>query len=238
MGQRHEGPAGQQASPVENHRKRNLANQRNYRNRQKQYVDELEHRLRAYEREGAEATESVQRAARRVHEENLALRRLLQAHLGWSPQEVDARLLHEPHDLQLMPHSGLHPLETEQAPSAMGIYNTTAPSTTFQTDAPRTVRQSFDTKLEPLHSPRWWDNSVRYDPLKVVYPRYEHDDSVTHTSTLKDSISCEDAAAILAEFRSQGDLDLIKGELGCAPTRDRECNISHRDLFAKLADST
>ena len=238
MGQSHAGPAGQQASPVENHRKRNLANQRNYRNRQKQYVDELEHRLRAYEREGAEATESVQRAARRVHEENAALRRLLQAHLGWSPEEVDDRLLHEYHDLRLMSHPGYHPVQAGQTPSGVGKHKPTSSGTTFQADPPRTIRQGYDTKIEPLPSPRWWGNSVQYDRPKVAYPKYEYDDSVAHPPALKDSISCEDAAAILAEFRSQAELDLIKGELGCAPTRDRECNISHRDLFAKLADST
>lgn len=238
MGQSQTGPTGQQVTPVESHRKRNLANQRNYRNRQKQYVDELEQRLRAYEREGAEATESVQRAARRVHEENAALRRLIYAHLGWGPHQVDDRLLREHRHLELTAHPAHHPLEALQAPNEQGRSNFTAPGPVFRNGGPGVVEEAYDTKIEPLLSPGWRGVHVQYDRSDMPYSKREHDGPIAHPSTSKDSISCEDAAAILAEFRSQGDVDLIKGELGCAPIPDRECTISHRDLFARLADST
>lgn len=199
---------------VEGHRKRNLANQRNYRNRQKQYVEELEEKLRLYESEGVAATESVQQAARRVQQENAGLRRLLQAHLGWGTHEIDQRL------------SQGNERGIEQRPSA----------------------QREPANLRGDYLPMAWSTTTHSDscdtnPTYPIYGRNERAATISASSseqpyTPKDTISCEDAAAILAEFRSQGDLDLIKGELGCTPILDFQCSISHRDLFAKMADST
>lgn len=240
MGQKQADLAGGQPTPAgENHRKRNLANQRNYRNRQKQYVDELEHKLRVYEREGAEATESIQRAARRVHEENAALRRLVHAHLGWSQQEVDSRLLCENPNLHPTTHSGNAPLETHGMYSELGRYSLASPEPTFHGEPAGGFRPAYDAKVEPLPSSSWMRASVPYDRAEIDFPKYGRPDSFDYPpAAAKDSMSCEDAAAILAEFRSQGDLDLIKGELGCAPVPSRSCSVSHRDLFARLADST
>ncbi|KAL6923561.1 hypothetical protein FSHL1_000810 [Fusarium sambucinum] len=64
--------------------KANLArirdNQRRSRARRREYLQELEQRLRMYELQGVEASSEVQHAARRVAEENRQLRGLLNRH--------------------------------------------------------------------------------------------------------------------------------------------------------------
>jgi hypothetical protein len=56
---------------------RNRENQRRSRARRKDYIQELEQRLRQYEVDGVRATTEVQAAARKVSEENIGLRSLL-----------------------------------------------------------------------------------------------------------------------------------------------------------------
>lgn len=55
-------------------------NQRRSRARRREHLLELEHRIRAYELQGIEASSEVQHAARRVAEENRMLRALLNRH--------------------------------------------------------------------------------------------------------------------------------------------------------------
>ena len=56
---------------------RNRENQRRSRARRKDYIQELEQKLRQYELAGVKATTEVQGAARKVAEENISLRALL-----------------------------------------------------------------------------------------------------------------------------------------------------------------
>ncbi|CAK7198534.1 hypothetical protein SEUCBS139899_001197 [Sporothrix eucalyptigena] len=66
-------------------------NQRRSRARRKEYQQELEQRVRAFEEQGVEASTEVQHAARRVAEENKKLRALLQ-HNGVSHASIEAYL--------------------------------------------------------------------------------------------------------------------------------------------------
>lgn len=78
--------------------KANLArirdNQRRSRARRREYIAELEQRLRAYELSGVEASSEVQLAARRVAEENRQLRELLHKH-GFQDEYVSSFLLQQ-----------------------------------------------------------------------------------------------------------------------------------------------
>ena len=65
-------------------------NQRRSRARRKDYVQDLETRLREYERRGVGATVEMQQAARAVEAENSALRSILADFLA--PREIEARL--------------------------------------------------------------------------------------------------------------------------------------------------
>lgn len=67
---------------------RNRENQRASRARRKGYIEDLEKRVRTYERNGAIATVEVQSAARRVAEENFWLRQMLSVH-GLAKNDVD-----------------------------------------------------------------------------------------------------------------------------------------------------
>lgn len=67
---------------------RNRENQRRSRARRKDYIQELEQRLRQYENAGVKATAEVQAAARKVAEENISLRSLLGIY-GVDSQRVD-----------------------------------------------------------------------------------------------------------------------------------------------------
>jgi hypothetical protein len=67
-------------------------NQRRSRNRRKELIEELQARIQEYERKGVQATQDMQRAARKVAHENTRLRNLL-AHHGVSQAQVDSYLL-------------------------------------------------------------------------------------------------------------------------------------------------
>jgi hypothetical protein len=66
-------------------------NQRRSRNRKKELIEELQERVQQYERQGIAATLDMQRAARRVTDENLRLRSLLARH-GVLQDEVESYL--------------------------------------------------------------------------------------------------------------------------------------------------
>lgn len=66
---------------------RNREIQRRSRARRKEYVEDLEKRVRQYERDGVKVTTEVQAAARKVAEENFWLHSLLEKH-GISPVEI------------------------------------------------------------------------------------------------------------------------------------------------------
>lgn len=71
-------------------------NKRRYRTRQKEYIADLERRLRETRQEGIQATKEVQLSARAVVRENVRLRQLLR-HVNvdentinsWTQQDVD-----------------------------------------------------------------------------------------------------------------------------------------------------
>ncbi|KAH6866465.1 hypothetical protein BKA58DRAFT_363821 [Alternaria rosae] len=66
-------------------------NQRRSRNQRKELIQDLQRRVQEYEAKGIAATQEMQRAARKVAEENARLKSLL-ASRGVSHEEVDAYL--------------------------------------------------------------------------------------------------------------------------------------------------
>ncbi|KIX98517.1 uncharacterized protein Z520_05818 [Fonsecaea multimorphosa CBS 102226] len=76
-------PSSRPVLPMEvPHAKRNTINQRRCRARRQVYIEDLERRIRAYEAQGVQATTEVQTAARKVAEENRALREEVNALRG------------------------------------------------------------------------------------------------------------------------------------------------------------
>lgn len=73
---------------------RNTVNQRRLRERRKEYLEELERKVRTFEQNGVQATESMQKAARIVVEENKILRRML-AEMGVDETRIKDYMIHE-----------------------------------------------------------------------------------------------------------------------------------------------
>lgn len=86
-------PHSDRALPLLDQKNRNLVNQRNFRSRRKQYVTELEEKLRAYQRAEIAATKQVQAVARAVAAENAVLRRFVREGLGWSEERLGWEVL-------------------------------------------------------------------------------------------------------------------------------------------------
>ena len=84
-----ESRSSQHEQTLQNHKDRNLANQRNYRKRRQQYVAELEAKVRDYDAAELQASMHVQEAARLVSHENAILRKLIQTSMGWNQQQLN-----------------------------------------------------------------------------------------------------------------------------------------------------
>ncbi|EXF78054.1 hypothetical protein CFIO01_07734 [Colletotrichum fioriniae PJ7] len=92
-------------STQEKERNRIRDNQRRSRARKKEYVQEIEQRLRQCQLQGVEASAEVQQAARRVADENHKLRQLLQ-HVGYGDEVVEQYI--QTGKLGSPSHRGLH----------------------------------------------------------------------------------------------------------------------------------
>ncbi|KAM5348374.1 hypothetical protein ACJ41O_008198 [Fusarium nematophilum] len=143
--------------------KANLArirdNQRRSRARRREYLQELEQRLRVYELQGVEASSEVQQAARRVAEENRQLRGLLNRH-GISDDYISSYL-----------HSGA-PAQTD--PTPMPHFTPGNPSETVQ---------SLQHVIAPRR-PAPLDPGVSY----VVPPQESREASIASVSTSSSSL--------------------------------------------------
>lgn len=95
-------------------------NQRRSRARRKEYIDDLEQRLRRFERQGVEATTEVQTAARKVARENALLRGLLVAN-GVSNSEIDDYLRGKSYNPDIIPPPIKAPISGSEAGSGSVI---------------------------------------------------------------------------------------------------------------------
>ncbi|KAF4449172.1 hypothetical protein FALBO_16709 [Fusarium albosuccineum] len=143
--------------------KANLArirdNQRRSRARRREYLQELEQRLRVYELQGVEASSEVQQAARRVAEENRQLRGLLNRH-GISDDYISSYL-----------HSGA---AAQTDPTPMSRFTSGNTSETVQ---------SLQHVLAPRR-PAPLDPGVSY----VVPPQESREASIASVSTRSSSL--------------------------------------------------
>ncbi|KAL2692003.1 hypothetical protein Neosp_002399 [[Neocosmospora] mangrovei] len=144
--------------------KANLArirdNQRRSRARRREYLQELEQRLRVYELQGVEASSEVQQAARRVAEENRQLRGLLNRH-GITDDYISSYL-----------HTGGAAAQTEPTPIPH-----------FPSSNPSDAVQSLQHVIAPRR-PAPLDPGVSY----VVPPQESRETSIASVSTSSSSL--------------------------------------------------
>ncbi|KAJ4270447.1 hypothetical protein NW762_002129 [Fusarium torreyae] len=143
--------------------KANLArirdNQRRSRARRREYLQELEQRLRVYELQGVEASSEVQQAARRVAEENRHLRSLLNRH-GIGDDYISSYL-----------HSGT---AAQADPTAISHFTSSNPSENVQ---------SLQQVIAPRR-PAALETGVSY----VVPPQESREPSIASGSTSSSSL--------------------------------------------------
>jgi len=232
-------------------------NQRRSRARRKEYIQELEERLRKFERLGTQATIEVQTAARKVSEQNTLLRSLLRLH-GVSDVEVEGYLRRD--------SSGVVPFALEARDPS---YN----AATMQSDR-AFLRDSTDShkhpapglppRIENLKEPYQEIERDRVAPIKDGGPldrayleppwpdfRYSgshnpHDPRPKPTSGPRDSQTraqcshagkdntkpCEEAAGIIANMRGHNNTEAARAELGCVS--GSSCVVKNITIFQAL----
>ncbi|PYI34528.1 hypothetical protein BP00DRAFT_390141 [Aspergillus indologenus CBS 114.80] len=206
-------------------------NQRRSRARRKEYLQDLEQRLRKFELLGVQATQEVQAAGRKLAIENAHLRSLLRLH-GVSDQQVQEYLTGQ--STHLNPPA-CRPEAVSEArsparkclPSTLGndgvslqsITSTLAPS------SPATHQQRALFDVQPLG---------RELPATIDESRYDSSESspTSRYQSAGQSTPCETAAGIIQSMRSYYDARDIRSELGCQS--DTNCMVRNMDIFRLL----
>jgi hypothetical protein len=208
-------------------------NQRRSRMRQKEHIEELKQRIAEFERRGIEATIEVQRAARRVANENQLLRELLTMH-GVSQEQVDSFVV-----------SGVSNSLNSQSQRSSSVatavhlstFTNTTPSCSPSTCPPSVCspstqsNQSVSTCTPSTHSPAKCCTIV----TNPSAPAQEYS---THSLEIVGSPSdfdtpCEEAAKLLVTVRGV-ELEDAMQALGC--DGQETCNIKNTDLL-EIMDS-
>jgi hypothetical protein len=217
-------------------------NQRRSRNRRKELIEELQGRVQDFERKGVVATQEMQRAARRVAQENLRLRGLL-AHHGVPHEEVDAYLRSFDDDNALKDASDAAMLPVPCQAETSSVMASRVMSAADQTQrSNHSIIGSDNDTITPFSRDQA-DGSSNFTPCtkamtqlsRPVETLYEMvaDDVVEDCPNTSDcfcpptlthsiptdhglEISCETAANIIVEMRGdRGDLESIRNSLGC-----------------------
>lgn len=223
-------------------------NQRKSRARRKEYLQELESKLRKYESMGVEASLEIQASARLVAEENRRLRALLQSR-GVVSQEIETAVATSSVEAQ--------------APSRASILeaklNTKKPCTgeVCKTD-PKSRQSNTSSSLQSLTEPR---GGICKRPLTSVSLRttatnpvpsssmatpafspmdlpshlmdcYEEEsrDLSSEISSGNDTTSYTFAVEVITSMRADVSAEDVKAELGCG--KGVECNIDNSTLFS------
>lgn len=214
-------------------------NQRRARQRHKAYVEDLRRRVQEYDQRGIQATMEMQQAARTVAIENSRLRLLLRRR-GVADDEVDEFL--QSFSEEDHPEEASRPNRAKSRPSSGKClsqgdgYNSSdklaaLADASMQQDCCGGKTQCTMTSDElgaigtsaqvfPSHGRNTLDTSCGASPVDVSSPT---------------TMSCTEAAKIVAEMQGYGDSDMAKAALGCGSRR--ECIVKNTSLFQILEGS-
>ena len=220
---------------------RNREQQRRSRARRKEHLANLEERVRKYDQDGVKVTAEVQVAARRVAEENQALRALLGGH-GVSAAEIDYHLASSRHvstatsssPIPPIPYSRpSRPLTAEQRPlypisrSSQHVSELPKPSASHSTSE-EYRSPSLPESPGSLTSERHYsapDSDTPLDSAVVIRK--------ASPAKADDETSCESAARIIASMRGDEDPETFWSALGCSDSD--KCMVKNIKIF-QLAD--
>lgn len=190
-------------------------NQRRSRARKKEYVNEIESKVRKCEDQGVEASLDLQAAARRVLEENLKLRALLRLH--GVPDEVIEEYLRNDND---SPDRGKEIAQGEAGhdlTAALQKRMCRTNSAAYQTGVKETglSRRICDKKSQILVNP-------------AAAPPETESMEQTKAPTLSPDIDCNHAVEMIS-IMAGGDPAVVREELGCFPGSD--CAVGQEVMF-------
>ncbi|KAI7968985.1 hypothetical protein EIK77_000870 [Talaromyces pinophilus] len=222
-------------------------NQRRSRARHKEYVRDLEQRLRRFESLGVEASREIQAAGRKVATENALLRSLLRR-LGVAEKEVQGYL--ESHATYPIP-------PTTSLASPPPLIKSRPPATDRNNLKSRDISQLNTICRESNREPNYLlreigEIRVRSPPELVVqrHPNLSHphasganrsaagdvrnsiEEQTRARQDMAHSTSCETAANLIITMRGYTDISDVRSELGCHS--ESNCTVRNMDIFEIL----
>lgn len=220
---------------------RSRQNQRRSRARRKEYTQQLEERLRSFERLGVAASQEVQETGRKVAKENALLRSLLILH-GVSKEEIKKYLESEATYIPSVPSSAPTTLHSPIAPSdpLINCRHARIAPTLELNSSPREL-DTIGTQRSPSKS-----GTKGYIGLNIQGPSAERPAALSsgtpetvskapHFAGDRDIgqlTSCEKAARIIASLRDYPDVHDLRSELGC--DSESNCMVKNMSIFDVL----
>lgn len=208
-------------------------NQRRSRARRKEYLQELEQKLRKCEQAGVNASVDIQLAARGVAEENKRLREE-----NGMVREEGKRLKEENERMRAILDGNQH---ASVQVSAGGGYGPGAASQRKEEAGPQALSQlqdSMDRQMEEVttttHGEKCFSHLTSMHPGSSPEVSYvsQNDEMVLGD----DTSSCEYAAHIITSMRADVSTDDIRADLGCGgDVREwRKCKVDNSKLFVAV----
>ncbi|CAI7642601.1 unnamed protein product [Penicillium palitans] len=216
-------------------------NQRRSRTRRKEYTQQLEQRVRSFEKLGIAATQDVQKAGRKVAAENVSLRSLLMTH-GVTKKQIEEYLesQRQPTNSTLsqcplvvsLPSTNLHLPTTHShplvdyhhplaSPSSRELNNSQHPfiSLEMRSSPPKSDAKSrMDTPNSQESSA---GRAVELSPVTAEpVPESQHFGGDQDTGQFT---SCMTAASLIENFRD------VRSELGC--DSESNCMVKNMSIF-------
>jgi len=211
-------------------------NQRRSRTRRKELIDELQARLRQYERKEVQATVAMQLAARRVSWENAQLRDLL-SEKGVSTEEIKAFLCGREGrqgKAALVPscNVAVGGLPVNIAAQACEGTAGTPTGQRFTEQWGQDIDTGYQAAVKEVNG-----QVVAGTPASKLKKRVPRRSSPTSTSfAIDDSMlemSCEMAAEIISGMRENEDREQTRSKLGCAG--HGQCNVKNITVLQLMA---
>lgn len=227
-------PESNNSSPapsLQQQKDRNKLNQRAFRLRRQQRVQELEQKLREYEAAQLKATQQMQQAARVVAAENAMLRDVLRSRLGIGEREIEA-LRQEWISGNQGQNLGYETTErfipsfkTQRVEFKDGNANGSAMI--------REVQQQLNSTSDSTSEQQ--NLTVKTTTGKVSCCGPKPDSSSVRLTESSAFMSCEKAAEILSSIRSQDELHDVRARLGC--TSPSTCMIENTTVMDVMNES-
>ncbi|KAG5744063.1 hypothetical protein H9Q69_005873 [Fusarium xylarioides] len=225
----------------------NRENQRRSRARQRELLDDLQNRVREFERRDGQATLEMQRVARAVAGENAALRGLLAAK-GVSAEEVEAHVEAVRHEEKMTMRTNVATVTPVSTPSsnASPVVIASRPmpcSQPHQGCVPMRENSNPPFAIQPKAysppTPATTSTSCTEEsgccPRPQPVSQLQQQPSPQQPKSL-DKIHCMEAATILAQIRGQSDISQARAALGCA--EGETCMVRNADLLNLMDEMT